>query len=109
MRPMSIVEMTPQSIEEIIRPVLDEYPVERAWLFGSVARGDQTRRSDIDLIVELEEDARMGLAFMDMQADLTKALRHEVDVSTLERSQSTKAFLANFDHEKVMVYERSAR
>lgn len=109
MEPKSILNMTPQSIGAVVRPILAAYPVVRAWLYGSVARGEQHRQSDVDLIVELADDARMGLDFIDMQAALTKALRHAVDVSTLERTQSSTAFLSNFDNEKVLIYERAAR
>lgn len=97
--------MTPQYVSETIRPVLERFPVERAWLFGSVARGTRTRGSDIDLIVELQENARMGLEFMDMEEMLCKALRHTVDVSTLQRDRSTPLFLSSFDRDKVLVYE----
>ena len=54
MRAMRIMEMTPQTVAATIEPVLERHPVERAWLFGSVVRGDQHRGSDIDLIVELD-------------------------------------------------------
>lgn len=109
MHPVRMTDLTPQIVSDVARPVLAGFPVERAWLYGSVARGDQRRHSDIDLIVELQEAAHMGLDFMDIEEELVKAFRHPVDVRTLERSQATKAFLSNFDHEKVLVYERTAR
>ena len=90
-------------------PVLECYPVERAWLFGSVARKDQQRGSDVDLIVELDGDARLGLGFMDLGTDPTRALRHAVDVRTLDRQRSIRASLSNFDYERMLVYERASR
>ena len=109
MHTVRMAEMTPQIVSSLVQPVLARFPVERAWLYGSVARGDQHQRSDIDLIVELQEGARMGLDFMDIETELARAFRHPVDVRTLQRSRSTKAFLSNFDHEKVLVYERAPR
>ena len=106
MQAVSILQMTPQYVSETIRPVLACFPVDRAWLFGSVARGTQTRGSDIDLIVELQEYARLGLGFMDLEEMLCQALRHAVDVSTLQRERSTPIFLSSFDRDKVLVYER---
>src|SRR5262245_66696927 len=35
--------------------------VREVWLFGSLARGDATPRSDADLLVVLDEDARRPL------------------------------------------------
>ena len=109
MHTVRMTDLTPQVVRKIAQPVLARFPVERAWLYGSVARGNQRQQSDIDLIVELQEGARMGLDFMDIETELAKTFRHPVDVRTLQRSQSTKAFLSNFDHEKVLVYERSPR
>ena len=34
-----------------LKPIFEKYGVECAFVFGSVARGEATRRSDIDLIV----------------------------------------------------------
>src|SRR5579859_2643818 len=35
--------------------------IRHLWLFGSVARGDATAESDLDLAAELDPDARIGL------------------------------------------------
>ncbi|MCQ0990093.1 nucleotidyltransferase family protein [Jiella marina] len=37
---------------ETIREVLSRYPVSNPRIFGSVARGEDTERSDLDIIVE---------------------------------------------------------
>ena len=41
-------------IQNKISPVLKEYGVKRAAVFGSVSRGDDGPRSDIDIMVSLE-------------------------------------------------------
>lgn len=38
-----------------ILPILAPYGVKRVALFGSVARGEDTAESDVDLLVEFEE------------------------------------------------------
>ncbi|MFO7801397.1 MAG: nucleotidyltransferase domain-containing protein [Desulfovermiculus sp.] len=45
-------------IREKIRPVLEAGQAHWAVLFGSWARGTQTRRSDIDLLIVVETDKR---------------------------------------------------
>jgi predicted nucleotidyltransferase len=35
--------------------------VRRAAVFGSVARGEQTAESDVDLLVEIDPEARIGV------------------------------------------------
>ena len=39
-------------IQAIIRPILQDYGVSRAYLFGSYARGEATGQSDIDLRID---------------------------------------------------------
>lgn len=39
-------------IAAIIRPILQNYGVSRAYLFGSYARGEATEHSDIDLRID---------------------------------------------------------
>ncbi len=39
------------------RHILDKYHVRKLGLFGSHARGDETRESDIDLLVDFEDSA----------------------------------------------------
>lgn len=41
-----------------LRPVFKKYRVLRAIVFGSLARGDATHRSDLDLIVVQDTDKR---------------------------------------------------
>ena len=45
-------------IQEKLRPVLEAGKAVRAVLFGSWARGTQTRHSDIDLLIVTETDKR---------------------------------------------------
>jgi len=56
-------------LEDAIREtvqILDTAPVEFAYLFGSMASGQQTRFSDVDLAVHLEEGADVIQQTMDL-------------------------------------------
>ena len=103
------VELDAAMVSTCVEPVLRMWPVERAWLFGSVARGTQNRRSDVDIAVELIDGAELGFSFLSMEDEVSDALGCDVDLVTIERSRSTPAFLRSFDKDKVMVYERTAR
>jgi hypothetical protein len=46
--------MTTEEIKSKVLPVLKEYDVSRASLFGSVVRSEATEESDIDLLVEFK-------------------------------------------------------
>src|SRR5215468_5296711 len=46
-------------VQRAVTALVDRRPgVREVWLYGSLARGDATPRSDADLLVVLDEDAR---------------------------------------------------
>jgi len=60
--------------------------VRRLALFGSVARGDARPDSDIDLMIELDPAARLGVfEFVGIVQFLEDLLPGQVDVSLRER------------------------
>ena len=82
-------------------------PVKRAYLFGSVARGEQTPESDIDILVELDyEQGADYFRFLDMQEQLSQLLHKPVDlVSANGLSPFIKPYI---DREKLLIYEKTA-
>jgi uncharacterized protein len=53
-------------------------------LFGSIARGDETEESDVDLVVELDRSNVPGVfAFVRILLDLEEILGRKVDAVTL--------------------------
>jgi hypothetical protein len=51
----------------------------RAYLFGSVARGEETSASDVDVLVEFEEGSSL-FDVMHLENDLCELLGVDVDV-----------------------------
>jgi len=63
------------------RSDLERWGVRRAALFGSVARGEAQRGSDVDLLVELDPEAHIGLVrFVELKHRLAELLGYEVDL-----------------------------
>jgi len=61
------------------KPILmRKYPLHRLSLFGSWARGDQTERSDIDILADV--DPSIGLRFVSLAEDLEEILGCKVDL-----------------------------
>jgi len=56
--------------------------VRRLSFFGSVLREDFTPESDVDVLVEFEPDHVPGLAFFQMQRELSEMLGRKVDLNT---------------------------
>ncbi len=54
------------------------YPIHRLALFGSWARGEARADSDVDVLVEV--DSSIGLRFVDLAADIERAVGRPVDL-----------------------------
>jgi uncharacterized protein len=79
--------------------LLAGYPVARAWIFGSVARGDDRPDSDLDLLIELTP----GATFMDyvgLEEDLAELLGCPVDVVTTKELESNELFRRGVERHK---------
>lgn len=87
---------TVDEIRTIILPILEKYHIGRAYLFGSYARGEADKNSDIDLRVDMPD--RMGLDFCVLQDELADALQKKVDLLHTEhlRSQLTDPWIQHF-------------
>jgi len=57
--------------------------IRRLALFGSVLRDDFRPDSDVDVLVEFEPDARVGLRFFGMEEELSEVLGRKVDLNTV--------------------------
>jgi predicted nucleotidyltransferase len=69
---------------ETLKPVLkDKYQVETIGIFGSYTRGEQTKKSDADILVEFSKDAHVGFfKFLELEEFLTQKLGVKVDLVT---------------------------
>ena len=102
--------LTSETVSQKVGPVFEHWGIERAWLYGSVARGTQHERSDVDLMVELVPDAGIGIGIVRLQDELEDALGLDVDIHSVPDPRRTNpAFLRNYESSKVLVYERKAR
>ena len=60
----------------------ERYHVRRLSLFGSVLRDDFGPDSDIDMLVEFDDEHIPGLAFFSLQDELSQVLGRTVDLNT---------------------------
>jgi predicted nucleotidyltransferase len=72
---------TIEEIKEKVLPILRRHDVLQAAVFGSVARGEATEKSDLDLLVSLPDDKSL-LDLVRLELDLEEALGRKVDVLT---------------------------
>lgn len=80
-------------------------PVKKAYLFGSYARNEADKNSDIDILVELDYAQPIGMKFFSFQPELQELLNVKVDVVTTNGlSKYIKPFV---DKDKMVIYERA--
>lgn len=92
---------------EKLKQYFSSKPVNKAFLFGSFARNEELPESDIDILVELDENVRIGLVkFFSMQLDLEEIFNKKVDL--LAAGGVSKYILPHINQDKVLVYEKGS-
>jgi predicted nucleotidyltransferase len=70
-----------EEIKTIVLPVFRRYDVVKAALFGSMARGDSTEKSDVDLLVEFKGDKSL-LDLAGLKIEIEEKIGRHVDILT---------------------------
>ena len=89
-----------------IQAYLATQPVERAYLFGSCSRGEETKDSDVDILVTYTDSDSLSLMDISrMMVDLRKQLNRRVD---LVEDECLMSFARpSVDRDKIKIYERA--
>ena len=72
---------TLKSIANKSIPILKKNDVVKAGIFGSVARGESTKKSDVDFLIKFKGRKSL-LDLVGLKMDLEKALERKTDVLT---------------------------
>lgn len=95
-----------QSISEIttrLIPVFHDYGISRAVLFGSVAKGTATDKSDLDLLV----DSKLrGLRFVGFMEAVRCAIGMPVDVFDVSHIENGSKIEQEIHSTGVTIYEK---
>ena len=68
-----------EEIKQKILPILHQYDAQKAGLFGSCVRGEMKEDSDIDILVEIQQDISL-LDFVGIKLEIEEILGREVDL-----------------------------
>lgn len=96
-------------IKRLVKPIFDKYGVDKAYIFGSYARGDYNENSDIDIIIVAKKIKSLLVIGAILEA-LKQVLKKEVDLieeecfKEEEMDDFEKEFYDTIKKERVMIY-----
>lgn len=101
--------MPSAEVQKLI-PQIQEYlatqPIERAYLFGSCSRGEETPDSDVDLLVTYTDSDKLSLMDIGgMVTDLRKIVHRPVDL--IEDNCLMPFARKSAERDKIKIYERA--
>ena len=98
--------MSTQKMQKAIADYFKTQPVVKAWIFGSFARGEETPLSDVDLLLQYDDKARISLLkHCAILNDLEELLDRKVDL--VEEGELLPFAVESANHDKKLIYERA--
>lgn len=98
--------MSPKIIQKL-RIFFESEPIEKAWIFGSYARGEETSESDVDILVRYTKNTCLGLfGILELIEKLEHLLEKKVDLVDEDSLYPRVAKTVNA--EKIQIYERNS-
>lgn len=68
-----------EKYKQLILPVLKRYAIKRAAIFGSAAKGNMTRNSDVDLLIEAGDGFTL-FTMLQLEEDISGLIKRKVDI-----------------------------
>lgn len=94
-----------QNLFPAIRDYFKNQPVEKAWLFGSCSRGENTENSDLDILVEYTPGKTISLfTISKIMCGLSRTVGMKVDL--VEEGQLLPFAQESANRDKILIYER---
>ena len=94
--------LTIKQIKERIKPVIDKHGIDEVYLFGSYARGEANRDSDVDIYCS-SGDVNSLFKEVDLIEEFENALGKKVDVVTMG-STMHDFFKKQLDNDKIKIW-----
>jgi len=76
------MKKTISTLKKVIVPILKKNGVVRAGIFGSYARGEQKKGSDLDILINVRKKKFSYFDLVGIELELEKALDKDVDLLT---------------------------
>ncbi len=100
-------------IEEIklkLRNYMIDKPIKKVYLFGSYARGEMDNQSDLDILLELDQNQKVGLLFSKIVLDIKEMFPIKVDVVSIgalyDKLNKKNPIIDRIEKDKVLICEK---
>lgn len=98
--------MSTEMMTKAIADYFKTQPVLKAWLFGSFARGEETPKSDVDILVEFDHGRPIGLLrYAGMWREIEELVGRKVDL--VEEGTLMPFAVESVNRDKQLFYERA--
>lgn len=91
----------------IISDYFNQQPIKRAYLFGSHARKEDTKYSDLDIMIVLDHNQKIGLIRQQIIKELEVLLSKQIDV-VIEENISDY-FKEKVEKDKLLIFENQIK
>ena len=99
--------LTTEQIKQTVTDYFKDKPVKKVYLFGSYARGEANEDSDVDLLVDLDYDKKIGWQFYSWHDELKILLKRKVDVVSSGALRTDRFFTKFVEEQKKLLYART--
>jgi predicted nucleotidyltransferase len=94
--------MSIEAIKKKSIPILEKHGVKKAALFGSHARGEAGKKSDVDFLVDIPDTTMSILGIIGLKLELEAALHADVDL--VEYDAIKPSLRRHILHDQVVLY-----
>ena len=96
------------AIRTLLMPVVKKYDIKRIYLFGSYARGEARKDSDVDLLIE-GDGVKGMMPFLELQESMEKHIGKKVDLVEYgavlkDNTRAGRRFREHVERDKVLLY-----
>jgi uncharacterized protein len=106
---LQILILTKEHIAKVVQEYFKDKPVNKVYLFGSYARGEADENSNVDLLVDLDRNQKIGWSFYEWHEELKSKMKKNVDViSNTNRPEevSNWNFIVKINQNKFLINEK---
>ena len=93
--------LTIEQIKKVCNSIFKDYSIEYCYLFGSYAKGKETEKSDVDLLVAMPVD---GMKFFELVETLREKLKKKVDLLDIAQLNNNPTLVQEILKDGIKIY-----